>query len=57
MGKTDTRAGGFLTEAGEFDADFFGISAREAKSMDPQQRLLLEGAGKRWKPPELTRPG
>ncbi|ORA08284.1 hypothetical protein BST12_28450, partial [Mycobacterium angelicum] len=25
-----------------FDAEFFGISAREATAMDPQQRLLLE---------------
>ena len=27
-----------------FDAEFFGISAREAELMDPQQRLLLECA-------------
>ncbi len=42
VGKTYTHAGGFLTEAAEFDAEFFGISAREAVAMDPQQRLLLE---------------
>ncbi|MFF9672865.1 SDR family NAD(P)-dependent oxidoreductase, partial [Streptomyces eurythermus] len=37
-----TRRGGFLYDAGEFDAAFFGISPREALVMDPQQRLLLE---------------
>ncbi len=34
--------GGFLDDAGEFDAEFFEISPREALAMDPQQRLLLE---------------
>ncbi|MEU7650283.1 type I polyketide synthase [Streptomyces huasconensis] len=37
-----TRAGGFLHDAADFDAEFFGISPREALAMDPQQRLLLE---------------
>ncbi|MBW0275541.1 hypothetical protein ATM97_19130 [Nocardia sp. MH4] len=41
-GKTYTRQGGFLYSAGEFDAEFFGISPNEALTMDPQQRVLLE---------------
>ncbi|WP_344610006.1 beta-ketoacyl synthase N-terminal-like domain-containing protein, partial [Streptomyces glaucus] len=38
------RRGGFLTDAGDFDADFFGMSPREALATDAQQRLLLETA-------------
>ncbi|MEV1043107.1 type I polyketide synthase [Streptomyces sp. NPDC050204] len=39
-----TQEGGFLHGAGDFDAELFKISPREALAMDPQQRLLLEAA-------------
>ena len=37
-----TRRGGFLTDPAGFDADFFGITPREAELVDPQQRIVLE---------------
>ncbi|SEB30141.1 rifamycin polyketide synthase modules 7 and 8 [Amycolatopsis tolypomycina] len=50
-GTTYTDQGGFLHDAGLFDAGFFGISPREAVAMDPQQRLLLETS---WEAIERT---
>ncbi|WP_371271263.1 type I polyketide synthase [Streptomyces sp. yr375] len=41
-GRTYTDQGGFLHDAAEFDAGFFGMSPREALGTDTQQRLLLE---------------
>jgi 6-methylsalicylic acid synthase len=40
--KEVTRWGTFLDDLAGFDADFFGVSPREAELMDPQQRLALE---------------
>ncbi|MEP7243281.1 MAG: beta-ketoacyl synthase N-terminal-like domain-containing protein, partial [Gammaproteobacteria bacterium] len=42
LGKSRTKAGGFLDDLSSFEPSFFGMSPREATGVDPQQRLLLE---------------
>jgi acyl transferase domain-containing protein/acyl carrier protein len=41
-GKSYTKHGGFLYDAGEFDAGFFEMSPRNALATDPQHRIFLE---------------
>ncbi len=44
-GRMYTKRASFLqSDPWQFDADFFGMSAREGTSMDPQQRLIMEVA-------------
>ncbi len=42
VGTIYTRHGAFLPDIAGWDAEFFGLSPREALRMDPQHRLLME---------------
>ena len=44
VGKLYSRWGGYVDTIDSFDAEFFGVSPREARRIDPQQRMLLEVA-------------
>ncbi|RYP83311.1 hypothetical protein DL770_005407 [Monosporascus sp. CRB-9-2] len=41
-GKSYCRRGGFIASIDSFDAAFFNISPREARSLDPMQYMMLE---------------
>ena len=41
-GRSVSKWGAFLDDVAGFDAEFFGISEREAEEIDPQHRLLME---------------
>ncbi|MER6677258.1 beta-ketoacyl synthase N-terminal-like domain-containing protein [Streptomyces sp. NPDC000983] len=56
-GTTYSREGGFLDGIDRFDADYFGVSPREARGMDPQQRLLLEVCSEAMEDAGLPRAG
>ncbi len=58
-GKTTAKWGSFIQDIDKFDAEFFNISADDARLMDPQQRLFIqlvwqtiEDAG--YKPSDLS---
>ena len=51
---TIAREGGFVHDAGEFDAAFFRISPREALTMDPQQRLMLEASWEAFEDADIS---
>ncbi|OBT55672.1 PKS-like protein [Pseudogymnoascus sp. 24MN13] len=43
-GRIQNTKGGFISDIGTFDAEFFGYFPAEASRMDPQQRLALEAS-------------
>ena len=50
MGTSYTRHGGFMPDAADFDAAFFGICPREALAMDPAAAAACwRSRGRRWR--------
>ena len=43
-GRMPSKWGAYIDDMQGFDAEFFGITPREAAAMDPQQRVVLEVA-------------
>ncbi|MBV5243518.1 type I polyketide synthase [Mycolicibacterium sp. PAM1] len=43
-GRMPSKWGAYIDDMAGFDAEFFGITPREAAAMDPQQRIVLEVA-------------
>ena len=54
-GKANTRAGGFIHDAAEFDAAFFGISPAEAMRWTRSSGCCWSRRGRRWSGPGSTR--
>ena len=54
-GRSVCKWGAFLDNVADFDAEFFGITEREATAMDPQHRLLLETSWEAMEHGGLTR--
>ncbi|QUR69706.1 acyltransferase domain-containing protein [Mycobacterium spongiae] len=54
-GRSVCKWGAFLDNVADFDAEFFGITEREATAMDPQHRLLLETSWEAMEHAGLTR--
>ena len=54
-GRSVCKWGAFLDDAVGFDAEFFGITEKEATAMDPQHRLLLETSWEAMEHGGLTR--
>ncbi|MCD0444095.1 polyketide synthase [Glycomyces sp. A-F 0318] len=55
LGKVIAKRSGYLADAFDFDAPFFGMTRAQASHLDPQQRLLLMAAYEAFADAGLTR--